>query len=99
MVMCYCYGDVVLLWRCVTVMAMCYCYGDVLLLWRCVAVMVMCYCYGDVLLAPIPNFHKDRWKVIILATCFGLITRPSLSRWSVQLIMLSVCEISYCRIG
>jgi len=33
MMMCYCYGDVLLLWWCVTVMVMCYCYGDVLLLW------------------------------------------------------------------
>ena len=29
--MCYCYGDVLLLWLCVTVMVMCRCYGDVLL--------------------------------------------------------------------
>ena len=33
MMMCYCYGDVLLLWRCVTVIVMCYCYSDVLLLW------------------------------------------------------------------
>jgi len=56
MVMCYCYGDVLLLWRCVTVMVMyyrygdVYCYSDVLLLWLCIIVTVMCYCYGDVLL-------------------------------------------------
>ena len=43
MVMCYCYGDVLLLWWCVTVMVMCYCYGDVLLLWWCVTLMVICY--------------------------------------------------------
>jgi len=49
MAMCYCYGNVLLLWwcvtvwRCVTVMATCYCYGNVLLLWRCVTVMAMCY--------------------------------------------------------
>ena len=36
MAMCYCYGDVLLLWRCVTVMGKCYCNGDV-------TVMVMCY--------------------------------------------------------
>ena len=49
-------NGLLLLWRCVTVMAMCYCYGDVLLfgdvllLWRRVTVMATCYCYGDVLL-------------------------------------------------
>ena len=37
-VMCYCYGDELLLLWCVTVMVVlllwwCYCYGDVLLLW------------------------------------------------------------------
>jgi len=66
---CYYYGDVLLLWQCVTVMvmcyclAMCYCYGDVLLLWQRATVMAMCYCYGDVLLAPIPNFHKDQCNI------------------------------------
>jgi len=33
MVICYCYGDVLLLLLCVTVMVMCYCHCDVLLLW------------------------------------------------------------------
>jgi len=32
MVVYYCYGDVLLLGLCVTVMVMCYCNGDVLLL-------------------------------------------------------------------
>ena len=66
MVLCYCYGVVLLLWCCVTVMVLCYCYGIVLLLWCCVTVMVLCYCYCVVLLAPIPNFHKDWRKPYLL---------------------------------
>ena len=62
MVMCYCYGDVLLLWWRVTVMVTCYCYGDVLLLWRRVTVMATCYCYGDVLLLW--------WRVTVMVTCY-----------------------------
>jgi len=60
--MCYCYGDVLLLWWYVTLMVMCFCYGDVLLLWWYVTVMVMCHWYGDVLLLW--------WFVTVMVMCF-----------------------------